>query len=144
MTGQLLTRVNPVAELPAVQTARQVVEIATDREAFAALARTEELERFARLPALQRHIEAFQNDPKLRAAVENHDLATILQSDQLFDMVNDRELYDALAAHQAELRNALRGFDMDAAKRSAQQADAGTRARAQQLAAEARTKLGRY
>jgi len=106
-TGRLLTRVNPLPEIPAIQTAQQVAELAADEAVFATVMQDPQVHAFSRLPVIRKHVKALQHDAELRAAIGEQDLGAVMQCDAVGNMLNDRELYEAVRTHWGELKGAL-------------------------------------
>lgn len=128
--GQALVRINPLSNVSSIRTARDVISVVTDSDAFNALLEDEEMLTITRLPEFRVHIDAFQADAALSEAVENRDLGAILRSKQFYEMLTDRKLHNVLAAHVGELRGALANVNKDQAKRALKNVDVNQAKRA--------------
>lgn len=106
-TGRLLTRVNPLPEIPAIQTAQQAAELVTDEAVFTAVMQDPQVHAFSRLPVIRKHLEALQHDTELRAALNKQDLGAFMQCDVIGNMLNDQELYETVRTHWGYLKGAL-------------------------------------
>lgn len=128
--GQALVRVNPLSNVSSIQTARDVISVVTDSDAFKALLEDEDMLAIARLPEIRAHIDAFEADTALRDAVDKHDLGVILRSQQFYEMLTDRKLHEALASHVGELRSALANVSKEQAERAMKNVDVNQAKRA--------------
>lgn len=105
--GQWVREVNPLPEMPAMQTAQHAIAALAEPEAFEALMNSPELREIASLPSVVRHVNAIQADPELRAAVEQRDLMTLFRSPQWSAMMSDAELFEAVTSRADNIRKAL-------------------------------------
>lgn len=138
-TGRLVRRVNPLPDMPVVQVIQQVAEVVAEPEVFSALVQSPELREISQLPVVKKHLDAIQNDQKLKSALENRDFATVLQSPQWLAMLNDRELFDTIMSRAADIRSAMRSVSAARAREMAKSAGPGAKRRARHLAAQARS-----
>jgi uncharacterized membrane protein required for colicin V production len=106
-TGRLLTRVNPLPEIPAIQTAQQATELVADEAVFTAVMQDPQVHAFSQLPVIRKHLEALQHDKELRAAINKQDLVAIMQCEVVGNMLNDRELHEAVRTHWGDLKSAM-------------------------------------
>lgn len=125
--GRWLAQHNPLAQVPAVQTAQLVADLVADPGRLLAAIEAGRLDRLAGLPEVRRHVEAFRSDPLMQEALRQGDLSAILTSPQLRAMAADRELHRTLLAQRDEIRRALDGADYDDRNGEAQQLDAAAR-----------------
>ncbi|MBU0640613.1 MAG: CvpA family protein [Planctomycetes bacterium] len=129
--GQLFTRVNPLPGMPAVQAVQQVVEVASSPGAFtAALKQNETMREFTRMPVVRQHLDAFEGDELIQAAIKRGDMGAVLRSPQFAAMLNDHELYETVTGNWHELRDALGDLSIDQVRNAAAggRPDAGMKA----------------
>lgn len=98
---------NPLRNLPAVQTAHLMTELAGNPAGLLTAIHCGELTAMAKEPAMHKYVTAFEADPVLRAALERGDLRTLLSSEVVSGMLSDRALHRVLLAHRASLRKAI-------------------------------------
>ena len=127
--------------VPLVQTVTQVVEVMAEPETLTALMHSPELKEIAGLPAVKRHLDAISADPKLKRALENRDIATVMSSPQWSAMLNDGELFDTIMSRAAAIRGALRNVSAARAKQLAKSAGPGAKQRARQVAQQAKSAI---
>ena len=138
-TGRMVRDMNPLPDVPMVQTVKQLAEVVAEPEMLAALMQSAELKELADLPAVKRHLDAISSDPKLKRALENRDMATVMSSPQWSAMLNDGELFDTLMSRAAAIRGALRDVSAERAKQLAKSAGPGAKQRGRQLAQQAKS-----
>jgi hypothetical protein len=114
--GQWVREVNPLPEMPAMQTAQQAIGALAEPAAFEALMNSPQMREIAALPSVVRHVEAIRGNPELRAAVEQRDFFTLFKSPQWAAMLSDAELYEAVTSRADGVRSALQ--DLQAARRT--------------------------
>lgn len=117
-TGRALTAHNPLRDVTFVNDTARALAALSDPQASAALAESPEWNNFCAAPAIQRHLEAFREDPDLRQAAETRDLGVLLRSRAVREMAADPQVLSALTEHWDSLQRMLRqagGPDVDAA-----------------------------
>jgi uncharacterized membrane protein required for colicin V production len=137
-TGRMVRSVNPLPDIPAVRAIQQVAEVVAEPETLTALVQSRELREIAQLPVVKKHLDAIQNDQKLKSALENRDFATVLKSPQWSAMLNDPELFDTIMSRAADIRNAMRSVSAARAREMAKSAGPGAKQRARRAATQAR------
>ncbi len=103
----LFAKHNCLAALPFIQSARSVVDIACDRSAIAALADSDDLRRLFEEPEFQAKISALREHPDVQIALQERDVAALLRSQPLADLINDPQLLTAMQTHLPNLKTAL-------------------------------------
>lgn len=120
--GQVIVRNNPLPKVGAIHAMQDIAEVASDRDAMGELMDKENFDALLAEPAIAPYIDRIQADPQLRQAVEDRDVAAIMQSQPVLDMLADRAVYDTLMRRIRELRRAVEAGDADGAMRIADQA----------------------
>ncbi len=140
-TGRMVLDVNPLADVPMVQTVKQVAEVVAEPETLTALMQSRELKEIAELPAVKRHLDAISNDPELKLALENRDIAKVMSSPQWSAMLNDAELFDTIMSRAAAIRGALRNVSAARAQQLAKSGGPGAKQQGRQVAQPAKSTL---
>ncbi|MGD8453556.1 MAG: CvpA family protein [Phycisphaerae bacterium] len=105
--GQWLVRDNPLAKVPAVRKAAVLAELGANPARVWAAVQDGRLRQITNLPEVRRHVDAITSDPNLMAAMEQNDLATLLNSAQARQILADDKLQTVLVARQAEMQAAI-------------------------------------
>ena len=121
--GRWFSAHNPLPEMPVFKTMRNALDAATNPEAYAAVGNDERFRAFAKLPEVKKHLDAIQEDEKLREALGRHDIITVMRSEQFNAMLNDRELYDTVVTNWNTLREVLSEVDVSQLNAGARSAD---------------------
>ncbi|MCA9243723.1 MAG: CvpA family protein [Phycisphaerales bacterium] len=105
--GRYIQQMNPLPDIPMLGTIQNMAEVASNPEAMAEFIDGPAMRSVLESPALQRHLERFRNDPKLRKAVEERDFAAITSSPAFAELMSDQAVFTALTERWEDLRKEL-------------------------------------
>lgn len=105
--GRWLVRENPLERVPAVRKAQVLAELGADPARVWAAVQDGRLRQITNLPEVRRHVDAITRDPAMMTALEQNDVATLLNSAHAKRILEDDELQSVLVARQDEMRAAI-------------------------------------
>jgi len=126
-----VTTVNPLTSVPSLATVQAMTELAVEPELFWQAVGDGRLQELLAIPVVRKHFETVKADPRMRQAVKERDLRTILSSRHFAAALSDDELCKAIAAQWPELRRQISASEIERARRAADRVDGVARAQLQ-------------
>ncbi len=122
---------NPLTGVSRLATIEAMSELAVEPGLFWQAAGDGRLDELLAIPVVRKHYEAVRADPRMRQAVKERDLHTILLSRHFAAALNDDELCEAIAAQWPELRQKISASEIARARRAAERVDGAARSQLQ-------------
>jgi hypothetical protein len=122
---------NPLTGVSRLATIEAMSELAVEPGLFWQAVGDGRLQELLAIPVVRKHYEAVRGDPRMRQAVKDRDLHTILVSRHFAAALNDDELCAAIAAQWPELRQKISASEIARARRAAERVDGAARSQLQ-------------
>lgn len=106
-TMRRLAPLNPLTQIPMMGAATDVAQCLTNPQATQAVLDDPRVRQFMELPEIQRHMNALQQDPDLRAALKHHDMSKIMSSSVFMAMLHDTDLHRVIFQNWDMLRGVI-------------------------------------
>jgi hypothetical protein len=120
--------VNPLYHVPKVAQAAAIAEFASDQHIYWQMVARGELDDVFRDPDIAPRYHAFKSDERMKQAVEDRDLRTILLSRHFEEALEDDAFCAALAAHWPEVRHRVSDSQIRKARQAAERMGPAVRA----------------